>query len=66
MFSHANNRKEKKIEKKINIDLVVVTSQWFKVANYNTDICLLESLLHHYQVIFPLSHLSFLDLKNKY
>jgi len=28
---------EKKIEKKINIDLAVVASQWFEVANYNKD-----------------------------
>jgi len=28
--------KSKKIEKKINIDLAIVASQWFKVASYNT------------------------------
>jgi len=30
-------RKEKEIEKEINIDLAIVASQWFKVANYNNS-----------------------------
>jgi len=30
-----NKIKEKEIEKEINIDLAIVASQWFKVANYN-------------------------------
>ena len=36
ILSHAKNRKEKKIEKEINIDLAVVASQWFRVATYNS------------------------------
>jgi len=30
-------RKEKEIEKEINMDLAVVASQWFKVANSNKE-----------------------------
>jgi len=35
MLRIKKKRKEKEIEKEIHIDLAVVASYWFKVANYN-------------------------------